>query len=82
MTPLQCTNARRLLGISQAALAKKLKMPQVVISEFELTGHMAQPRQSGRDRLVELRAWFEQAGIEFGSDNEGAGGVRLQKVQA
>ena len=53
-------------------------MSQVVISKFELTGHMAQPRQSGRDRLVELREWFEQAGVEFTSDEEG--GVRLRKA--
>ena len=85
MTPLQCTDARtRLLGISQAALAKELKMSQVRDQRVRTDWPHGTARldRSERNRLIELRAWFEQAGIEFASDNEGAGGVRLGRFQA
>lgn len=55
-----------------------------MIGTFELTGNMAQPRQSGRDRLAELRGWLEQAGIEFAGNEEGGGaseGVHVTRDQ-
>ena len=55
-----------------------------MIGTFELTGNMAQPRQSGRDRLAELRDWLEQAGIEFAGNEEGGGaseGVHVTRDQ-
>lgn len=78
MTGRQCLKARGLLGLTQAILARKLACSPPVISKFERTGHMAQPMFSRQDRLAELKAVFEKAGVEFTGD--APAGVRLRKV--
>lgn len=70
MTREQCINSRRLLGITQAALARGVGVSQVVISTFERTGHMAQPQRGKRDRMDDLKKWFEQQGVRFTDDGE------------
>ncbi len=78
MTGGQCLEARRLLRLTQAAVARKLAASPAVISVFERTGHMPPPLYSRQDRLAVLKAFFERAGLEFTSD--APAGVRLRNV--
>lgn len=71
LTYAQCKEARRLLGLSQAAVAKVLGVSAAEISNFETTGHM--PRSKNKqDRLPKLKAFFEQSGVEF-TNGDGPG---------
>lgn len=74
ITPRQCRDARGLLGVTQAELAKRLDATQNAISLFERTGRLERARDARIDRSVALRNWFEQAGVDFAD-----GGVKLRK---
>ena len=59
-TGQQTLVARRLLGLSQMALARRAGTSKGAIGEFERTGHVASVLDLGR-----LRKVFEDAGLEF-----------------
>ena len=75
----QCKEARRLLTLTQSAVAKVLGVSAAEISNFETTGHMPRSK-TNQDRLPKLRVFFEQAGVEFIEENGGGPGVRLRKT--
>ena len=79
LTYAQCKEARRLLGLTQSAVAKVLGVSAAEISNFETTGHMPRSK-TNQDRLPKLKAFFQQAGVEFIDEKEGSAGVRLRKV--
>jgi transcriptional regulator with XRE-family HTH domain len=63
--------------MTQSRVARNLGVTQAHISLFERTGHLPQPQRPQQDRMVELTALFEAAGIEF--TNAYVSGVRLRK---
>ena len=79
MTGGQCLEARRLLGLTQRRLAKALGLSQAQISIFEITGVMPRAQHNKRDRVADLLAYLEQAGVEFVEENGGGRGVRLRR---
>jgi len=60
ITPEQCREARRLLGISQEALARAAGISPETVAKFEARG-----RQSTFPMRAKLRAALEAAGVEF-----------------
>jgi DNA-binding XRE family transcriptional regulator len=75
MTPEQCRQARRLLGWTQQQLAKSVGVDATSVGIFERIGYLPQPALRA-DRLANIRATLEAAGIEF-TDGGAAPGVRL-----
>jgi transcriptional regulator with XRE-family HTH domain len=63
ITGAQALTARRLLGLSQMALATQVGTSKGVISHFERTGYVSPVLDLDR-----LRKVFEDAGIEFRPD--------------
>ena len=80
LTYAQGKEARRLLTLTQSAVAKVLGVSAAEISNFETTGHM--PRSKNKqDRLPKLKAFFERSGVEFIEENGGRPSVRLSKAE-
>ena len=69
MTPAQCRNARRLIGMRQAELAKVADIPRTALSDFEVSSLSLKPAY-----LEAVRRVLETAGVEFIER-----GVRLTK---
>jgi transcriptional regulator with XRE-family HTH domain len=72
-TLAQCRAARGLLGWSQAQLAEASKVAIKTIADFERGSRTPYDRT-----LVNVRAAFEAAGVEF--TNGGEPGVKLRKA--
>ena len=79
MTPKQCREARRLLGMTQHRLARIAKVHQGDLSRFENTGYLAHSHYEKRDRVTDLRAALEAAGAEFTFTD--VPGVLLRKAE-
>ena len=60
ITGAQALTARRLLGLTQVALARRAATSKTAIGDFERKGHVSSVLDVGR-----LRKAFEAAGIEF-----------------
>lgn len=60
ITPEQCREARRLLGMDQEALARAAGVSPETLARFEGRG-----RQSTFPMRAKLRATLEAAGVEF-----------------
>lgn len=78
MTPKQCIEARRLLGWTQRDLAKNVGVHVTQIGWFERIGRLSTPK-SGGDRLADIRAILEVAGVEILDPSSDGIGVRLRK---
>jgi transcriptional regulator with XRE-family HTH domain len=78
VTSKQCKEARKLLGISRAKLAKATGIAQAILLKFENSGHMqrAYSGELAETRVATLRTALEAAGVEF--TNGDAPGVRLR----
>ncbi len=81
MTPKQCVAARRLLGWSQKDLAATVRVHVAQIGWFERIGRLSKAK-SGVDRLAEIRAAFEGAGVEFFNPSSDETGVRLREEES
>ena len=64
MTPTQCRQARRLLGMTLVELSAKAKLTPQTVSLYERTGHLA------TERVSAIKSALEAAGTTF--TNEGA----------
>ncbi|RYF21988.1 MAG: XRE family transcriptional regulator [Oxalobacteraceae bacterium] len=78
MTYAQCIEARRLLGLSQSVVAKAIGVSVARISNYETSGHLPRSK-TNQDRLPKLKAFFEQAGVEFIEQKGGGPGVKLRR---
>ena len=74
ITPRQCREARRLLGVTQRQLGKLTDLTPIWISSFERHGRL--PKRKADLSLGRIRAALEEAGAEFVDGNRP--GVRLQ----
>jgi hypothetical protein len=74
ITPRQCREARRLLGVTQRQLGKVTGLTPLWISSFERHGRL--PKRKADLWLRRIRAALEEAGAEFVDGNRP--GVRLQ----
>lgn len=81
MTSDQLKAARALLGWSKMQLGLRSDTSVYVVTKFERTGRVAlvQRRPDLTDPIVAVCATLEAAGVEFVSENGGAG-VRLRKL--
>lgn len=77
LSPEQCRAARALLGWTQAIFAKKARVAQKTIADFE-TGE-TEPRQA---TLKKMQAALEKAGVLFIPANGGGSGVRFAAPRA
>lgn len=80
MTPKQCIEARRLLGLTQSKLAKIADVTQPRLSLFERSGYMAPPLYGQRNRVADLKAALEAAGVTFVDESGGEPRVRLGRA--
>jgi transcriptional regulator with XRE-family HTH domain len=71
ITGEQCIRSRRLLGLTQQALARAAGVSTDTISRFENGGGSRSPNRA------KLRGVLEAAGVEF--TNGGEPGVKLRK---
>ena len=74
ISPEQCRAARGLLGWSQADLSRASETATKTIADFERGA-----REPYARTLDDVRAAFEQAGVEFIDENGGGPGLRLRK---
>lgn len=72
MTPVQCREARSLLGWSKTTLAQAAVVSFSTIHRFEDKGII-----SSGALLVDIQRALEAAGVEFVAEGEGGSGVRL-----
>ena len=72
MTPEQCRNARRLLGLTQGELSQRCHVPVPSLSLFERAGHFSPAR------VNQVRSVLEAAGAEFTDDTVA---VRLAPIE-
>ena len=78
MTPEQCREARRLLGITQRRLGRLIGLHPNHVGAFERRGYLPRSREGLPDWECEIRAALEQSGIMFVED-EGGPGMQLRK---
>ncbi len=74
ITPEQCRAARGLLDWTQQKLAKKAKISNQTVRNFE---HKSSELRDSTAQL--LRMLFEANGVVFIDENGGGPGVRLEK---
>ena len=75
--PDQCRAARAFLGWSRDELAKRSKVSNATLADFEAG------KRSPYDRtLGDIRRALEQAGVQFIPENGGGAGVRLRDRRA
>ena len=80
MTPEQCREARRLLGMTQEILAFLSGVSRAHIQVLEAgTPHHRYTFYEWNDRLLAIRAALEAAGVEFTKGDEP--GVKLRSVK-
>lgn len=70
----QCRAARALIEMSRATLAKRAKIAERTIADFE-----AGRRNPVDGTLAALRATLERAGVDFVAANGGGSGVRRRR---
>lgn len=78
MTPKQCRRARKLLGLTQGALARALNIQDYDIGRYERVGRVPMVR-NGTDPIGAIRAALEEAGVVFTDGEEP--GVKLRKAE-
>jgi hypothetical protein len=78
MTPSQCKEARRLLGMPRDRLAATSDVPMAIIRQYEKDGRLPRARggETGEERLAAIRAALEATGAEFIEQNGGGPGIR------
>ena len=74
MTPVQCYEARRLLGWKRLELAIRALCAEVTVRNLE--EQRCRPRPS---TIAALRTALEEAGIEFLREQEGLATVKLRE---
>ena len=81
MSPAQCKEARRLLGIPRERLAAASGVTIAVVRRYENEGYLQRVPggETGAERLQAIRAALEVAGVEFIEQNGGGPGVRLRR---
>ena len=85
MTGAQVRTARQLLGMTRLELASRCGLHDETIRIYENTNRMPKPmfqRTNPEDRIANVRAALEAAGIEFIEQDGGGLGVRLRKSAA
>ncbi len=72
MTPAQCKEARRLLGMTRKRLAAASCISLGVISNFEIRGYVQRSHAgaSPQERLGAIRSALQVAGVEFTDSSE------------
>ncbi|MCG8505880.1 MAG: helix-turn-helix domain-containing protein [Sphingomonadales bacterium] len=74
ITASQCRGARAMLGWSRAILAKKSRVSERTVTDFERGA-----RTPIASTKLAIKTAFENAGIEFIDENGGGPGVRLNR---
>jgi transcriptional regulator with XRE-family HTH domain len=77
LRPDQCRAARAFLGWSREELAKRCKVSNATLADFEAG------KRTPYDRtLADIRKALEDGGIQFIAENGGGPGVRLRRSSA
>ena len=79
MTPEQMREARELLGWSRDRLGAMSGTNAHFIRNYEEFGRAMAPRRGNADRLSDVRAAVELAGVAFTEQNDGEPRVRLRE---
>lgn len=74
ITPAQCREARRLLGLSRERLAAIAGISSVTVARFEDEKRLSRPIS-----VSTIRAALKAVGVEFIAENGGRAGMRLRK---
>ena len=74
MTSAQSRAARGLVSITQAELARRARLGESTIVDFE-----RERRVVSAEAIAAIRVALEAAGVDFIEENGGGAGVRLRK---